>query len=206
MKSSKSSKSVKGNSGENNKNDNKKEATMTEKKNEKPVAEANVEAPSSDLKKVVNYEITTNGSSLGLKIDFEGDVSYRCIFKADLKGIAAEKFITENLTLKIGMANAEKEFGIDSRYALTIRKELMRKLRGDEDKTEKVKEFEIGVLKQKIEKYEQKIDKLRREIEDIENKPTVTVEVGDLNIDKLKEEAKQKAIEALKAKLASLED
>lgn len=139
-----------------------------------------------------------------------GDVKYECGYKADLKGIAWEKWIIRGKIVKLGIGKGCKYVGwsveIEDKI-LAERLRMLRGIRGDESKVEKF-EFELVELKNKILDYEKKIEVVRMKIADKEKELIDERETGKgekVNVNDLLKKSKEEMIKKLKEDLEKLE-
>lgn len=139
---------------------------------------------------------------------FNGEnFDYECVFKKDLKGIAAERWTIDGKVHKIGIKKGCELLKIDEVEAIQLkRKNTLKMIRGD-DSDEKRLEFEIKELESKLENYEEKMKKIKAQIKrkQDELKNVKAFKENSIDVDKLVKESKEKQIELLKQQLEKLE-
>ena len=162
-------------------------------------------------KVVVNFqqiEVRNGNFVFGFTIE-EKNVSYECIYKKDLKGIAAEKWTIDGKITKVGISKGCKILGLSEEIEEEILKKrlvILRNVRGDESNKGKI-EFEIIELKSKLEGYEAKIESTKKKIEEKQKEllECVNEESADkIDVKELVKKSKEEQIRVLKAQLEEL--
>lgn len=161
---------------------------------------------------VVNFKeigVRSGNFVFGFTIEEKG-CEYECIYKKDLKGIAAEKWIIDGKIVKVGISKGIKLLGLDEKVEEEILKKrliMLRNIRGDESKKEKI-EFEIVEMESKIKEYEEKIEKMKVKIEDKKKEKTQCEEnekeSEKFDVKELIKRSKEEEIERLTNELKKL--
>lgn len=139
----------------------------------------------------------------------EKSVEYECVYKKDLKGIAAEKWVIDGKIVKVGISKGCKIIGLSEEIEEEILKKrliILRNIRGDESNKGKI-EFEIVELKSKLEGYESKIESAKKKIEEKEKELIDCVEEESnekIDVKSLVMKSKEEEIKRLKMELEKL--
>jgi len=164
-----------------------------------------------EKKVIVNFqqiEVRNGNFVFGFKIE-EKNVEYECIYKKDLKGIAAEKWTIDGKITKVGISKGCKILGLSEEIEEEILKKrlvILRNVRGDESNKGKI-EFEIIELKSKLEGYEAKVESTKKKIEEKQKEllECVNEESADkIDVKELVKKSKEEQIRVLKAQLEEL--
>lgn len=164
-----------------------------------------------ESKVVVNFqqiEVRNGNFVFGFTIE-EKNVSYECIYKKDLKGIAAEKWTIDGKITKVGISKGCKILGLSKEIEEEILKKrliILRNVRGDESNKGKI-EFEIVELKSKLESYENKIESVKKKIEEKEKELIDCVDEENnekIDMKSLVMKSKEDEIKRLKMELEKL--
>lgn len=140
---------------------------------------------------------------------FDGG-NYECLYKRDLKGIAAEKFLIGGKEYRIGVKRAQSIANFSDEQVeliLSERLKILRQLRGDESSVDKL-QFELDELNAKLQIAVDRVKKIEAKIQETEKllNDAKNVNQADLDVKQIITESKQKRIEQLKQELAALEN
>lgn len=166
----------------------------------------------TDSKAIRFNEVEVKNGSFLFSFETEDkSVSYECVFKKDLKGIASEKWTIDGKVEKVGIKKGCElaKFNEDKMNTIQMkRKATLKAIRGD-DSEEKRLDFELKELASKIESYEDKIKKLNKKLVEKKNELANIKkfkEENEIDVEQLKQRSKEEQVARLKKQLEQLED